>query len=90
MDPTTLSLTEARQGFSSAINEALASGKPVYIQRHGRRIAAIIGAEELERLMELAEDMEDIRAAEEAREEMRRTGETPVPWDEVRANLGLT
>ena len=49
----------------------------------------MIGADELERLIELAEDMADIRAAEEAREEMRRTRAEPIPWDEVKADLGL-
>ena len=39
--------------------------------------------------LRLAEDMADIRAAEQAREEMRRTGEAPIPWDEVKAELGL-
>jgi hypothetical protein len=43
----------------------------------------------LERLIELAEDMADIRAAEESREELRRTQTEPTPWDQVKADLGL-
>ena len=39
--------------------------------------------------MELVEDMADIRAAEESREKMRRTGIEPTPWDQVKADLGL-
>ncbi len=39
--------------------------------------------------LELAEDMADIRAAEAARAEMKATGEQPIPWAEVRADLGL-
>ncbi len=38
----------------------------------------------------LAEDMEDIRAAERARTEMCETSTEPIPWDEVKADLGLT
>lgn len=34
--------------------------------------------------------MADIRAAEEARREMQATGETPIPWESVKADLGLT
>ncbi len=34
--------------------------------------------------------MADIRAAEAARAEMRITGETPIPWKKVKADLGLT
>ena len=52
-------------------------------------MAAVIDADDLERVLELAEDMADIRAAEEARAEMKATGETPIPWDEVKADLGL-
>jgi hypothetical protein len=35
------------------------------------------------------EDKEDIRAAEESRAEMRATGETPIPWEHVKADLGM-
>jgi hypothetical protein len=33
--------------------------------------------------------MADIRAAEQARAEMKATGETPIPWEVVKADLGL-
>ena len=33
--------------------------------------------------------MSDIRAAEAARKEMRTTGETPIPWAQVKVDLGL-
>jgi hypothetical protein len=54
--------------------------------RRGRRV----DADDLDRLLELAEDMADIRAAEQARAELRETGAAPIPWDEVKADLGLT
>lgn len=53
------------------------------------RFAAVIDADDLDRVLELAQDMADIREAERAREQMRATGQVPVPWDEVRADLGL-
>jgi hypothetical protein len=37
----------------------------------------------------LAEDAADIQAAEEARAEMRETGAAPIPWERVKAELGL-
>jgi hypothetical protein len=49
----------------------------------------VIDADDLGRLLELAEDMADLRAAEAARAEMRETGQTPIPWGEVKADLGL-
>jgi hypothetical protein len=36
-----------------------------------------------------AEDAADIRASEEARAEMRETGAEPIPWEQVKAELGL-
>jgi DNA (cytosine-5)-methyltransferase 1 len=36
-----------------------------------------------------AVDEEDVRAAEEARAEMRATGEAPIPWEHVKADLGM-
>jgi len=87
---TTLSVSEARSQLAAIIDRVGAENVPVYLERRGRRVAAVIDADELDRLIELAEDMADIRAAEEAREEMRLTGETPVPWEQVKADLGLT
>lgn len=62
----------------------------MYLARRGRSVAAVIDADDLDRILELAEDMADIRAAEQARAEMKATGETPIPWEEVKAELGLT
>lgn len=61
----------------------------MYVTRRGRRVAAVVDADDLDRLLALAEDMADIRAAERARAEIAATGQTPVPWDEVKADLGL-
>ncbi len=85
-----LSVSDARDQLASIINRARANHEPVFLSRRGRRVAAVIDADDLERLIELAEDMTDIRAAEESREEMRRTRSEPVPWDQVKADLGLT
>lgn len=79
----------ARTQLPSLITRARENHEPIYLSRRGRRVAAIIDADDLDRIIELAEDMADIRAAEQARAEMRATGETPIPWDEVKADLGL-
>ncbi|MEO7005730.1 MAG: type II toxin-antitoxin system Phd/YefM family antitoxin [Terrimesophilobacter sp.] len=89
MDATTpLTVSEARDQLASIINRAQ-NHEPVFLSRCGRRVVAVIDADDLERLTGLAEDMADIRAAEEAREEMRRTQREPIPWEEVKADLGL-
>jgi prevent-host-death family protein len=88
-DPTDVSISEARERLADVVDRARELHQPVFLSRRGRRVAAVVDADDLERLLELAEDMADIRAADEARREMRATGALPVPWDEVKAELGL-
>lgn len=78
-EPEELSVSQARERLAGVLEHATSSHRPVYVTRRGKRVAAIVDAEELDRLTELAEGMEDILAAEAAREEMRTTAEAPVP-----------
>lgn len=89
VDPV-LTVSEARRQLASIIDRVRAEHAPIYLARRGRRVVAVIDADDLDRLLELAEDMADIRAAESAREELRATGEAPIPWELVKADLGLT
>ena len=84
-----VSVSDARDQLASIINRAQNDHEPVFLSRRGRRVAAVIDADDLDRLMELAEDMADIRAAEESREEMRRTQIEATPWEQVKADLGI-
>ncbi len=84
-----VSVSDARDQLASIIDRVRTEHEPVFLTRRGRRVAAVIDADDLERLIELAEDMADIRAAEQSREEMRRTENEPVPWEQVKADLGL-
>lgn len=83
------SISEARRDLAAVIDEARATHEPVFLSRRGHRVAAIISADELDRLRGLAEDMADILDAEAARRELRETGAAPIPWDQVKADLGL-
>jgi prevent-host-death family protein len=84
-----LSISDARSQLAAIVDRARAEHQPVYVARRGRRVAAVIDADDLDRILELAEDMADIRAAEQARAEMTATGAAPIPWDQVKADLGL-
>lgn len=84
-----LAVSEARQHLAAIIDQARAEHAPVYLERRGRRVAAVIDADDLDEVLRLAEDMSDILAAEEARAEMRTTGQTPIPWEQVKVDLGL-
>ena len=88
-DSDTLNISDARNQLAAIVDRARAEHEPVYVTRRGRRIAAVIDADDLDRVLALAEDMADILAAEQARAEMLATGEAPIPWEEVKADLGL-
>ncbi len=85
----TLNISDARAQLAAIIDRVRTQHEPVYVTRRGRRVAAVIDADDLDRILALAEDMADIRAAEQARDEMKATGQAPIPWDEVKADLGL-
>ena len=81
-----MSVSAARSRLADVIDDARASHEPVFLTHRGRRVAAVIGAEDLERLTRAAEDLADIEAADAARAEVAECG--IIPWDEVRAGLG--
>jgi len=85
-----LNISDARTQLAAIVDRAGSEHEPVYVTRRGRRVAAVIDADDLDRILALAEDMADIRAAEQARAEMQATGRASIPWDEVKADLGLT
>jgi len=84
-------ITNARKQLAAIIDQARADHEPVYLTRRGHRVAAVIDADDLDGILALAEDMADIRAAEEARAEMRATGQSPIPGaGQGRSRSGVT
>lgn len=81
---TELAVSEARDHLAEVIEEARRSGEPVFVTRRGRRVAVIIDADVYERVVDAAEDASDRRELQAARDE-----DDYVPWDEVKADLGL-
>jgi cell fate (sporulation/competence/biofilm development) regulator YlbF (YheA/YmcA/DUF963 family) len=61
----------------------------VFLTRRNQAVAAVIDSEQLAQLIEDAEELADIRAAEDALAETARLKETPIPWDDVKRDLGL-
>ena len=82
-----LPVSVARSRLDEIVDDARARHEPVFLTRRGRRVAAVIDADDLERLSRAAEDLADIEAADAARAEIAKHG--TVPWDEVKAGLGI-
>lgn len=85
-----LALSEAKKHLGAVIDRARTTHEPVFLSKHGRPVAVLVDAAEFERLRDLAEDAEDAAAAIAARREMEETGALPIPWEEAKAELGLS
>ena len=80
--------TDARGRLASIIDAA--KREPVYLTRRNRPAAAIIDTDQLNKLIEDSDELADIRAVDAAWEATERLGEKPIPWEEVKRDLGLS
>lgn len=76
--------SQARERFSEILNEVSYGHERMMLQRHGKDVAAVISADDLKLLEEL-EDRADLREMEN----VLSKGETPIPWEQARAALGV-
>jgi prevent-host-death family protein len=83
-----ITVSDARARLADVVDTARVEHDPVYLTRRGQRVAAVIDADDLDRLIAAAEDLADIEAAAAARGELDR-GESAIPWEQVKADLGL-
>lgn len=81
---TEMAISTAREHLAELIETTARSGQPVYVTRRGRRVAVILDADAYEQLVDDAADRIDRAELNAAREE-----DDYVPWDEVKAALGL-
>lgn len=81
---TEMTVSEARGRLADAIDHARTSHEPVVLTRRGRRVAVLVDADDFARMADLAEDALDRAELEAARAE-----DEYVPWEQVKADLGL-
>ncbi len=79
-----LAATTARARFADLINQVAYQHDRVVLHRHGRNVAALISVEDL-KLLQVLEDRFDVEAV---RESLAEPGPN-VPWEEVKAELGV-
>ncbi|WP_068427060.1 type II toxin-antitoxin system Phd/YefM family antitoxin [Piscicoccus intestinalis] len=84
---TKVTVSDARARLADVVDEARVRHDPVYLTRRGQRIAAVIDADDLDRLIAAAEDLADIEAARAARAVIADQG--AIPWEQVKADVGL-
>lgn len=79
-----LAVSAARNHLADAIDRVRDSGEPIFVTRRGRRVAVIVAADVYETLVDAAEN-----ALDRADLEVARTDNDYVPWEQVKADLGL-
>lgn len=81
----TVAVDQTRAELAELVDLVHARDERVVLVRHGRPVAALISAEDLE-LLEQLEDAADMRAAEEALADPENQG-PPIAWEDVEAEL---
>lgn len=79
-----LPASKAREKFADVLNEVAIRGERVMLHRHGKDVAALISAQDLE-LLEALEDRYDVELAREALAE----SDERIPWDKLKRKLSL-
>lgn len=82
--------SKARQEFAEVVSRVGYTGERAVITRHGKPIAAIVSVEDEKLLAEIEalEDAEDRAAIDQYLRE-GGAGQKLVPWENVKARLGL-
>lgn len=79
-----MAVSAAREHLADVISSVSRSGEPVYLTRRGKAVAVVVDPDVFERLLSDAEDALDRAELLIARDE-----DDDVPWDQVKAELGL-
>ena len=80
----TVRATDLRDEFAENLGAVTFAGERVTITKHGKPVAALISADDLE-MFEALEDAADLRLVAEAKAE----SDERIPYDQVRKELGL-
>lgn len=88
MHMSEMTVTDARARLADVVDAARVEHSPIYLTRRGKRVAAVIDADDLDRLIAAAEDLADLEDAAAARAEIT-SGHAAIPWELVKADLGL-
>ena len=82
-----LPVAVARSWLDEVVDGVRARHEDVFLTLRDCRVAAVIDADDLERLTQAAEDLTDVEAADVARAEIAE--HSTISWEEVKADLGI-
>jgi prevent-host-death family protein len=82
----TIPTGKAREQLSTVVNRAAFGKERVVLTRRGKEVAAVVPIEDVKLLEEL-EDRIDLEEARAALAETKSKG--TIPWEKIKADLGL-
>lgn len=82
---TEMAVSKAREHLADVIASAQRTGEPVYLTRRGHAVAVVLDPVVFEKLLDDAED-----ALDRAELALARDDDDFIPWEQVKADLGLT
>ena len=81
---TTLTASELRDDFASAVNRVAFGGERIVVRRNNKDVVALVSMEDLARLREL-DDRVDRDAVRKSKSERGKD----TPWEDVKKELDL-
>jgi prevent-host-death family protein len=82
------STAEARGKLGKIIQKAAVDKERIVLTRWGKEMAALVPIEDM-RFLEELEDRLDLEEARAALAEAKANPERPIPWENLKADLGL-
>ena len=82
------STAEAGKKLSLIIRKAAVDKERIVLTRGGKELAALVPMEDM-RFLEELEDRLDLEEARAALAEAKTNPERPIPWEKLKAKLGL-
>ena len=82
-----MAIEQVGEMFVEAVKTS--TNAPVYLTATGERQAVIISVTEYERLLDIAEDFEDLAESDEIMQDVQN-GQPTIAWPQVLAGLDLT
>jgi prevent-host-death family protein len=80
-----MSISEARKQLAELVNRAAYRRERIVLGRRGKKVAAIVSADDLE-LLEALEDAADLRAIAQALADPENKS-APIPWKRIEKEL---
>ena len=88
MAEQSVACADAQERFDDLLERAVKHKDRVVLTRRGKPVAALVPIEDLS-FLEAIEDQLDAEEFQRAKEEFERSGEPTIPWEKIKAELGL-